>query len=228
MPEDCISITEKTFDLSLDDTQIDSSEEEEENQTHEGLSQPPSMILFNDSSRNIQKRSTKAACDTAGGIGMGRSDNGKDSVRVERSGAQKSASNQGENSNRLETNDDYLYKSLATLQRISGTDIKIRSFDRYNGDELQIPKLIYELSENSALKVLFYEKNYKFLENLYESLQRNYDQLKSDHDEISAENEELKKALKEREVKKDVVDVVERQEKEIRGYKRFIKEMMER
>ncbi len=209
MPDhDCISITEKTFDLSLDDTQIDDDDPS-------GDEQPlNSQILLDntyDSLRNgkVQNKFKPVITDKADDdrVTINRAVNG--TIQY--------------NEKKEQGNDHYLCKSLQVLQRISGTDIKI------NEEETnQISKLIYELSENSELKIQFYEKNYKFLENLYETLQKSNERVKIENKQLRTQNESLKLKLDELKNTRDQDEVVLRQEKEIRGYKRFIKELMER
>ncbi len=209
MPDhDCISITEKTFDLSLDDTQIDDDD-------LSGDEQPlNSQILLDntyDSLRNgkVQNKFKPVITNKA------------DDDRVMSNRAVNGTIHYNEK--KEQGNDHYLCKSLQVLQRISGTDIKI------NEEETnQISKLIYELSENSELKIQFYEKNYKFLENLYETLQKSNERVKIENKELRTQNESLKLKLDELKNSRDQDEVVLRQEKEIRGYKRFIKELMER
>ncbi len=209
MPDhDCISITEKTFDLSLDDTQIDDDDPS-------GDEQPlNSQILLDntyDSLRNgkVQNKFKPVITNKA------------DDDRVMSNRAVNGTIQYNEK--KEQGNDHYLCKSLQVLQRISGTDIKI------NEEETnQISKLIYELSENSELKIQFYEKNYKFLENLYETLQKSNERVKIENKELRTQNESLKLRLDELKNTRDQDEVVLRQEKEIRGYKRFIKELMER
>lgn len=209
MPDhDCISITEKTFDLSLDDTQIDDDDPS-------GDEQPlNSQILLDntyDSLRNgkVQNKFKPVITNKA------------DDDRVMSNRAVNGTIQYNEK--KEQGNDHYLCKSLQVLQRISGTDIKV------NEEETnQISKLIYELSENSELKIQFYEKNYKFLENLYETLQKSNERVKIENKELRTQNESLKLRLDELKNTRDQDEVVLRQEKEIRGYKRFIKELMER
>ncbi|CAM9022822.1 hypothetical protein WICANDRAFT_81339 [Wickerhamomyces anomalus NRRL Y-366-8] len=209
MPDhDCISITEKTFDLSLDDTQIDDDD-------LSGDEQPlNSQILLDNTYDSLRNGKVQNKFKT---VITNKADDDRITINRAVNGTIQY------NEKKEQGNDHYLCKSLQVLQRISGTDIKI------NEEETnQISKLIYELSENSELKIQFYEKNYKFLENLYETLQKSNERVKIENKELRTQNESLKLRLDEMKNTRDQDEVVLRQEKEIRGYKRFIKELMER
>ncbi len=209
MPDhDCISITEKTFDLSLDDTQIDDDDPS-------GDEQPlNSQILLDNTYDSLRNGKVQNKFKT---VITNKADDDRITINRAVNGTIQY------NEKKEQGDDHYLCKSLQVLQRISGTDIKI------NEEETnQISKLIYELSENSELKIQFYEKNYKFLENLYETLQKSNERVKTENKELRTQNESLKLKLDELKNSRDQDEVVLRQEKEIRGYKRFIKELMER
>lgn len=139
MPDhDCISITEKTFDLSLDDTQIDDDDPS-------GDEQPlNSQILLDNTYDSLRNGKVQNKFKT---VITNKADDDRITINRAVNGTIQY------NEKKEQGNDHYLCKSLQVLQRISGTDIKI------NEEETnQISKLIYELSENSELKIQFYEK----------------------------------------------------------------------
>ncbi|CCH42726.1 hypothetical protein BN7_2270 [Wickerhamomyces ciferrii] len=275
----------KTFDLSLDDTELDDSGIESDHQHHNHQEEPASQIL--DKEYILPDRSIESL--VFGDIKPPPvNKNHTKPIEIQQGGntSIKSAVNGGGNTNlnfkkfdrtipsrskygnvddglSLMANEN-LIKSIKTLQKISGTEVNISNYNNDNKRSLDsLTKLNMELVENSELKLKFIEKNYRFLENLYEDLTKNYELDKSRFQLKQQEFEQILKQweylgdLLKKEYKQDGNDgpvsntpqeliqliknsstpvqnsidkdeIIKKQEKEIKDYKRFIKEMMER
>jgi len=241
MSNDCISITEKTFDLSLDDTQVDSDEEKLLPLPPTTTAQSGTHTLLND--------------DRLDECGKHSGNTNNDDLQFR---------------NKSSRSKSQLKQCVKILQEISGTDVDIDHDciinDDDDDDDDDIQSLLLQLCENCLLKNRFIEKNYTFLENLYESLQCKYKLIEAKYNKLKVDYENLRESQKNEhkliyetlQRKLGIINsnngngsatdddgiqgiitlinaspgndqtTIAKQNREIREYKRFIKELMDR
>ncbi|CDR36301.1 CYFA0S01e00298g1_1 [Cyberlindnera fabianii] len=255
---DCISITDKTFDLSLDDplsdasfTAVDSVSDQNLGETTMGGSPPkskfhtiltdPTVSKFNNSESqqfkglesrwNLHLPPVNQVNRTTTASGS----NGTDS-------SQKATVTTVTTAPSIETM-ERLRKSIRQLTRISGNTVGSVSQDM---DLTALVEMVSKLTDAAEYKMRFLNKNYSFLESVYDTARRELEGAKAElvrsNKKIRASENELcecaqrEVAMRQQLEKKEqnlqetdhAREVIERQQREIKEYKLFIKQMMER
>lgn len=148
-----------------------------------------------------------------------------------------------------------LHKSIDILMRLSGNPIEMKGEDE---DLMHLVEMVHKLSEASDYKLKFLSKNYSFLEGLYDTTRRENELLKMELGKSEAVNKRLHRDLKQQQLQLQqfqqghlvhqqqqqqqqqqsprgneqellaALETIEQQKRELKDYKRFIKEMMER
>jgi hypothetical protein len=131
-----------------------------------------------------------------------------------------------------------LHRSIKILMRLSGNPIEMKG----EGDLGKLVEIVEKLSEASEYKLKFLSKNYSFLEGLYDTTRREHELVKKklvkSEETMKRLEDELNSLVKRRfdhqqqesnsTSLQQSLEIIESQKKEIKEYKRFIKEMMER
>lgn len=248
--DDCISVTDATFDLSLEDS---------------SALKAPETVNFLDQDHQINEDTSSTA------MGSDTHINGAVCPQL------KPISNifqdyqilgRGETDLHNSTLEN-LQRSISTLNKACGnnnTRVHHGGTDNFEDEIKKLSSILNLLSDNCALKLNFYKNNYKFVEGLHEAsnkeneilrdrvntaergfqeLEKKYQHLKKEHLQYLQQRgaDEMDKAVIKNQraahtrvefdpepprYENEAQQLISKQQKEIKEYKRFIKELMER